>query len=343
MEKLVKYNKGEWCEIYVFLKGLVDGKFQLMDKYENSLDSYHLVYEIFKKTYNNTKEIGFKPREKDKDLYIFAMNNLFSKIIESNETTFNIPSMEKFAFEQDFSLSKGNSYEKGDLKASIKFDKIFYPEVLYSVKSKINSSATLLNASTATNFEYQVTNLKNEDIKCINNINTKTKLRDRIYKIKELGGKIKFLDVANETFSCNLDYIDGHLKLILSEILLISYYSHSKKISDLVGILECNNILNANLVQYPRFYKDKIIKFLLEITFNMMPSTPMNSSSNMVFGGILYVYKNGEVFLVDNLSYKHLGEYLFDNLKLDTPSSTRYNMLNIKDDKFTLSLQIRFI
>lgn len=75
-----------------------------------------------------------------------------------------------------------------------------------------------------------------------------------------------------------------------------------------------------------------------------MPSKPIETlSSNLNFGGIIHVNSDWEIFVIDNLIYKHLGEYLFNNLKLDTPSTPRYGMLKINsNNEFTLNLQIRF-
>lgn len=349
IEDIKYYNKGEWSEIYVFLKGLVDGKFFLKDSEKNSLNLYHKINKIFRNSNDNTKEKIFEPENIEKNVYEEEMKYLFQEII-NKKGTFSISRIEKFSHKQDFSLSKGKSNEKSDLKAEIEFEKNTYPEVYYSIKSKIKSSPTLLNASAATNFEYEVTNLSISQIEEINEIGkNKTpkdkidKIKDRMKKIKEYEGKINFIDVPNNTFSDNLKYIDADIKVILAELLLAFCSSNKSTLPDLVKIVEEKNICNINLKKYPRFYKDKIIKFLFEATFNMMPSKPIKSSLNLNFGGILCLINTGEVYLVDNLVYKHLGDYLFNNLKLETPSTSRYHMLEIKNGKFTLNLQIRFI
>ena len=46
----------------------------------------------------------------------------------------------------------------------------------YSIKSMLGSPATLLNSSSNTNFIYEVTNITDEQINIINNINSRTKL-----------------------------------------------------------------------------------------------------------------------------------------------------------------------
>lgn len=62
----------------------------------------------------------------------------------------------------------------------------------YSIKSSLESPATILNVSNHTNFIYEVTGLDISDISKINNIKSKTKLLDRLYMIRPLGEKIEF-------------------------------------------------------------------------------------------------------------------------------------------------------
>lgn len=77
-----------------------------------------------------------------------------------------------------------------------------------------------------------------------------------------------------------------------------------------------------------------------------MPSKKWNGI-NEINGGILVVAKNSEVYLLDLVYYRSLVDnYLVKNIKFDSPSSTRYKMMEIyKQDNryyFKLNLQIRF-
>jgi len=49
----------------------------------------------------------------------------------------------------------------------------------FSIKSDLGNAPTLLNASGATNFVYEVEGLTADDIAEINSINTRTKIIDR--------------------------------------------------------------------------------------------------------------------------------------------------------------------
>ncbi|MDK9694195.1 MAG: HpaII family restriction endonuclease [Sulfurimonas sp.] len=71
------------------------------------------------------------------------------------------------------------------------------------------------------------------------------------------------------------------------------------------------------------------------------------NGTNEVTGGIILVTKTGEVYLLDLIYFENIvDKYLIDNIKFDSPSSSRYGMFDIcKDDGryfFKLNLQIRF-
>lgn len=88
---------------------------------------------------------------------------------------------------------KSNSNSKYDLIATVLDTKVNNKLVLkYSIKSSLGSPATILNASSLTNFIYEVKGLNKKKIKEINKITmskSNSKLRDGLNKIFEFGGK----------------------------------------------------------------------------------------------------------------------------------------------------------
>lgn len=350
--ELTKYNKGEWSEVYTFLKCLSESKFLVKDSnLENILAQYNII-EIYKKEYKGERELIFKPTEIDKDKYLEVAQKVFEEIQISENTTFEIPFLEEFAEQNNFSLSKGKSKVKSDLDAKIEDElKNQSKRLEYSIKSQLASPSTLLNASTHTNFLYKIENIELEDVEEINNIDTKNKLKDKIEAIYKKGYKIKGLGAESKEFKYNLNLLDGDLQEILSFILLYSYKYSIKNLNDLIKKLVEKNPLDCP-VNNTFFYKEKLGRFLMEVTASMTPGTKVTSlkASDNSFGGILLVEKRGEISLLDNIHYKtELKNYLNKNLKLDSPSSTRYDMLNLKYDDnkkeaiFSLNLQIRFI
>ncbi|MEX6454591.1 HpaII family restriction endonuclease [Fusobacterium vincentii] len=225
----------------------------------------------------------------------------------------------------------------------------------YSIKSELSSKATLLNASSHTDFIYKVESFNPKYINLINSIVTKKKLKDRYNEIIRKGGKIIPIGASSNIFSLNLKCIDGDLESLLVTMLLYSYIYDTKDIKKLIDLLAINNPLKIDISKISSspnylksFYSNKLLKFFNAIAFEMFPSSLM-IKSNILSGGMLIMHKGGDISLLDKIYfYDELNKYFLNNLKLDSPSSTRYHMLELKQCSitneiyFTLNLQIRF-
>jgi len=209
-----------------------------------------------------------------------------------------------------------------------KFNKIV--NLNYNIKSSLGSPATLLNASNNTNFIYEITNIDDNIVNQSNLINSRTKLLDRCKFLLSNNANINFY---------NLKLIDSNLDKILADILFLSYQNNEKDIKKLLNLISSNND------EY-NFYKKKISDFSNAVTFGMRAGEKWNGT-NEVNGGIILVTKTGEVYLLDLVYFEDIvNKYLIDNIKLDSPSSSRYKMFDIYKENnkyyFKLNLQVRF-
>lgn len=356
----MRQNKGEWSELYAMLYLMVNRKLQLIDSdlkiisnnifevvqiineekqgdiiFDFSDDGNCIIPSVF-----GVEQKPIKITEIDK-----IKNQLFSSIVSSGgvggafslgditkwlqqkgiNTTFKAPANQK----QDIILINFDSY-KGQLT----------PELGYSIKSQLGSPATILNASAQTNFRYTVKNLSQDDILEINSINSREKLRDRIARIKSLGGVISFDGVESSVFDYNLQYIDTNFAFALAEALLSSYELGTKDLKHLFS--------NSSIYPDETMAQYKLKRFLSAVSFGMFPSIEWDGvyTAN---GGILLVSKDSHVYVLDNIyNEKEVHEYLLKETKLDSPSTTRYHMLELKEDPisgeiyFTLNLQVRY-
>lgn len=344
------YNKGEWSEIYVFLQSLADGYFNIKDaSLINSLGHFKINC-LLRNSYSDLSEKSFYPSKIDSSEFNRISKLLFNIITNSNETTFAIDDIELFAQKHDFSLTKASSFSKSDLSGKV-YDNSgnITPLLSYSIKSNIKASATLLNASSHTNFRYQVKGLNEDQVKQVNKIQTRTKLQDRLSLIHSLGGRIAFKKVDSDAFKNNLLMIDSNLDKVLANALLLFYVHKEGRIVNLIKLLAKSNPLNIDSSSYP-IYENIVQRFLSRIVFNFMPSKePLSLGNKQPFAGILVVNRQGDISLLDNLyNQEQLNTYLFNNLKLESPSSSRYHMLELTKTphdtyEFTLNLQIRFI
>ena len=172
-----------------------------------------------------------------------------------------------------------------------------------------------------------------------NSINTRKKLLDRCNFLNNNNAKINFVKVESDTFDYNLKMIDSNLSNILANILYLSYKNNEKDINNLI------NLISTNDDEY-NFYKKKIGDFANSVTFGMRAGEKWNGK-NEVNGGIILVTKTGEVYLLDLIYFKDIvDKYLINNIKLDSPSSSRYKMFDIYKENgryyFKLNLQVRF-
>lgn len=351
-------NKGEWSEIYTFFKLLTQGKLDIYNSQLNQqIDTYSLVsvykYDISSNEIefvlsNDRQTIEFSIQSNNykwEKSQIDQLINTILSTIRSSSGTFSIDEVDAILTPYNITL-KAPAHVKNDLSLKIIEPSYNIPKKLsYSIKSKLGSLSTLLNASNHTNFKYQIIGLDSSHIQYINNIQSKTKLKDRYHYILNHGGQMSCIGAISEQFSHNLKMIDSDIELILGMILLLSYELDTKDLSiliqEVIKLNPCN--IQQQIIEY---YNDRMNKVLKAITLGMQPSKPYQESNN-INGGILVVDNDGSIKTLDSIYYpQELQNYLFQNIKLDSPSSTRYHMLEVYQENnqifCTLNLQLRF-
>jgi hypothetical protein len=246
------------------------------------------------------------------------------------------------------SAQKAKSDSKTDIRIIIHDPKINQSADLgFSIKSQLGSDSTLLNAGTTTNFIYQVLDFNPTplQIEAINNIETKSKIKDRTKAIKDAGGNLKFIALENKVFENNLILIDSLLPNIAAAVVEAFFSSTDNTLKDLTESIQQLNPINYDNSSAHTFYEYKIKRFLTDVALGMTPSKVWNGVYDAT-GGYLVVKENGEVLCYHIYNRNQFEDYLFKNTRLETASSTRHNFgrLYEKDGKyfFKLNLQIRF-
>jgi hypothetical protein len=136
------------------------------------------------------------------------------------------------------------------------------------------------------------------------------------------------------------------LTQILSEIVYLFFTSDHSKIVDLVNKISILNPLDFNIETNHPFYNYKIKRFLTDIALGMMPSKVWTGQFDAT-GGYLIVKEDGEVLCYHIYNRNEFEDYLLNNTKLETASSTRHDFGSVyKVDNMQfikLNLQIRFL
>lgn len=215
-------------------------------------------------------------------------------------------------------------------------------------KSKTANSSILLKTDKSTNFIYKIegSDLVDTDIIEINSINTGSKIKERIEKIRNHSGILAFSNTENSIFGSNLTVIDSALPNILSEMLLLFFTSKLSKMVDLVNEISKKNPVGYNLESHHPFYSYKIKRLLTDIALGMMPSRVWTGQLDAI-GGHLVVKEGGEVLCYHIYNRNEFEDYLLSNTKFETASSTRHDfgVIYKEEDQlyFKLNLQIRFL
>ncbi len=354
-------NIGEWSEIYTLLKIISDKKLYTGDSDLNKIESLIFpIIKILRDESNGTFEYGY-----DGNIIIVKGVNeefkipinrfrenavlLLSKLKSTKSPTFSIPEIEAFIKSFNCISLKAKSTIKSDIRIVIHDQRTgITPELGFSIKSQLGSASTLLNAGKTTNFIYEIKNtiLSDEEIQNINEIDTRSKIKDRIEKISSYSGKFIYRKTESAVFGNNLRLIDTALPEILSELILIFFTTGHSKTKDLVDEITLLNPLDFDLKNNHPFYKYKIKRFLTDIALGMMPSKAWEGELDAT-GGYLVVKEDGDILCYHIYNRNEFENYLLNNTKFDTASSSKHEFGTIykEDEKlfFNLNLQIRFL
>jgi type II restriction enzyme len=358
---MLKGNKGEWSEVYALLKILGDKELYAGDSNLNKIEK--LLFPVIKILRDESN--GSYSFQYDKDLVVVKGGDedlriplakfkeqailLLSKLKESTSSTFSIPEIEDFINSFGSESLKAKSTVKSDIRIVIHDLRTgTMPELGFSIKSQLGGASTLLNAGKTTNFTFEVSGITftREQIIEINGIDSRSKIKDRIERIKNYGGTFNFLNTDSSIFGNNLVLIDSMLPKIIAEILYLFFTSTSSTLIELVNEVSKLNPVGFDLDTKHPFYEYKVKRLLTDIALGMMPSKVWTGELDAT-GGYLIVKEDGEVLCYHIYNRNEFEHYLLNNTKLETASSTRhqFGVVAISGDRyyFKLNLQIRFI
>ena len=281
-------NKGEWSEIYTLLKLAGEKRVFAGDANLDKIDN--LFYPILKIIRSEKDETFFYTLDSkiiiknssDEIIDSFSFKEFSEKALELlhkikslGRNKSSIPEFDSFLRSIQCLNLSAKSSEKRDLTLIV-HDPITQhePKLGFSIKSRLGAPATLINSTIGTNFEFEILDslLSNEIINQINNDNkpTKGKIQRRFQSILDNGGRLRFHQIIEKTFSQNLKVIDSNLPLIISECLKLYYSGTARKIPEIVDHLNTINPCEYDLTDEHPFYKYKLKRLLYDSALGMV-------------------------------------------------------------------------
>lgn len=347
-------NKGEWSELYVLIKLLAEGKiYSATEDLQKNENSWLPILKIFREE-SELKNIVYKRSSQNfvevylNDIFInkietseleIAAKNIFSEI-NKGTSSFSIDCAEEIMKNLQCEKIKADSSEKKDITVEIQDPFTNFKRICgFSIKSKFKNPPTLLNSSQETNFKFEIEKISNEEILQINSIKTKSKIKDRISRIKNL----KFISLGRRgIFANNLLFIDTMMTKILADMVKMYYLGNTSSCIEIVNKIEEQNPLNFPI---KNLYRYKFKKFLCAIALGMQPTKIWNGLDE-ANGGYIIVKDDGEILAYHLYDRNSFENYLLENTKFETGSTGKHNFgeIYIEGERqfINLNLQVRF-
>jgi len=360
IEMKTKHNKGEWSELLLFVKLLAEQQLFLADSDLNAKADFFDVHKVTTKNLNLDFIIVDKSNIEivDKKTGIKRLVNISNIItnqilkgltddIKKSEKTFELTGFTIIQNALGFNVVKGgNSLQKSDILLDIANQSITKSNEGFGIKSYLGAKPTLLNASGNTNFVFQIENLDNSKIADINGINTATKLKDRIEAIKNYGGTFKYIGAEKDTMTYNLKMVDSLMPEIIAHVLLAFFRNRISSISKIVDFIDEQGLLNQQINYGDKIaLKNKIQKLLVDVLLGFFAGSQWDGVYQA--NGSIVLKNSGDCVAFHIIDLETLKNYLYRNVKLDTPSTTRHRYGSLYLEKgnklyFKLNLQLRF-
>jgi len=356
---MITGNKGEWSEFYTFIKLLVDKKIIGADEDLEKIEAvFFPILKIIREETDGKSEYELQEGEKVKILHIDGettivdTSDLKSKVVEvfaeikEKSQTFSVPLaselFERFGIK---TLNAGNA-RKEDLILKVHDHTIGRDhEIGFSIKSKLGSPATLLNSSGTTNFTYKIDGLAKNLIENINAIDTKAKIRERLFAIREAGGSFAFNGIDSEVFERNLRKIDTIMPEIMAEVLLAYFSDKGSTFPELLQHLQDEEVQVLNFQLSTEDFAYKIKALLNNAALGMVPASVWDGTLR-AHGGVIVVREDGEIVCYHLYNAEAFRNHLFNNTRMESPSATRHGYGTIYEENgenfIKLNLQIRF-
>ena len=349
-------NKGEWSELYVFMKLLSQGKvYAANEKVEKIDEVYYPILKIMREE-NKGEVIDYVIHNDRIDIEIESntvmsvsrnemedkANELLAEITK-HSGSFELKEIAKFAKGIKVTKIKAPSSDTTDISMQIEDVHTSYVRnVGFSIKSEVGGAPTLMNAGQTTNFIYKVKGITSKQAEEINAIDTKTKIKERMKAIKDCGGTVEYAGMNHAGFKRNLMMIDTNMPQIIGNMLLYHYDEDTKECKSLVELVGERDPLGYGEAM---MYEYKFKKFLCSCALGMKPAKVWDGLDE-ANGGYIIVKADGEILAYHIYNRNFFEQYLLDNTIIERASTSRHDYMSLYEENgemfIKMNLQVRF-
>lgn len=332
-------NKGEWSEIYVFLKLLADGKLHAADANLNALtDVYYPIVKILRQETNSNREYSLNGNIKvingetnellfniPTNQFIEVSQQLFRDLRTVSGRSFSFPHIQTFLNSIDVNTLTALTTDKSDINIVVHdLNTGLNPKLGFSIKSMIGQNSTLFNPGAGTNFIYKLTKptALQFDVKRFNTDTlVNSKISTRLRELEHLGFQINFHKIQSDNLQLNLELIDSRLPEIFAFMLWHKYRDGISNVAELLTFVNQYNPLGFNLSKGHPFYEYKVKTLLVDSALGMTPETVWTGKYDAT-GGIIIVKETGDLVCYHIYNRNEFENYLLNNTKLEQASTS---------------------
>lgn len=338
-------NKGEWSEIYVFLKLLADGRLNAADANLNAIPNvYYPIIKILRQEATAKREFSINGSIKIIDGnsnkliltipiadFVQKSQQLFNSLKAAKGRSFSFPAIETFLNSIDVKNLAALKTDKADIRVVVHdLNTGLKPTLGFSIKSMLGGDSTLFNPAAGTNFIFKITkptgqnfNIKkfNSDTLAKSKQTKNSKISLRLTELENLKFKIKFLKIQSDNLQLNLKLIDSQLPEILAYMVYCKYKTGKSKLTELLTEINLQNPIGFDVSKGHPFYEYKIKNFLTENALGMTPETVWTGKYDAT-GGIIIVKENGDLVCYHIYNKNEFQDYLINNTKFEQASTS---------------------
>lgn len=217
----------------------------------------------------------------------------------------------------------------------------------FTVRCRLAPMNPLLDGGRTANLKLEQSGVKFA-VPTVNKVNalpeSSTEVAERMLLIERLGGILKYADVADRVFRCNLQMIDLHFPRMLAEMVRAMHLDGIVRVSELTEHIKAMNPLKIKdeLINKHGFYEFKMKQFLLALALGMRPAKIYNGTDSAV-EGMLLVTVDGEVLCYHKSERAVFANFLYRNTRLEKGSvdKDKYGFLERENGVWYFKLNVK--